>query len=150
MRVIRLSEPHIAEIHRHAAEQYPLECCGGLLGKVEGEDFTVRSVAPVMNTHHEGHERRYSIAPEDMLRLEKQARAQGLKVIGFYHSHPDHPATPSQYDLEHAWPWYVYVIVSVTSGRPDAMTCWTLNEDRSAFHQVNLHMEVSRNHGEET
>jgi proteasome lid subunit RPN8/RPN11 len=85
------------------------------------------------NVHEEGHERRYLISPDAMFRLDREARAAGLQILGFYHSHPDHPAQPSEYDREWAWPWYSYIIISVLKGVPGVMTCWTLKDDRMAF-----------------
>jgi proteasome lid subunit RPN8/RPN11 len=72
------------------------------------------------------------------LRVEKENRKRGLDVVGYYHSHPDHPARPSEYDRAHAWPWYSYVIVSVERGEPKAMTSWMLSEDRSRFDEETL------------
>ena len=74
-----------------------------------------------------------TVRPEDYLMAERRASELGVDVLGFYHSHPDHPARPSRYDLDHAWPFMSYVIVSVRAGVPDAMTSWRLREDRSAF-----------------
>src|SRR6266576_1240366 len=106
---------HLAEkIRAHGAETYPHECCGALLGRD-------RDAA-----HPEA-------AREDVLDADKAAQAQGLEVIGWYHSHPDHPAQPSQYDQDHAWPWYSYIIVSVHHGAPQDMTSWRLSDDRQAF-----------------
>ena len=73
------------------------------------------------------------MATADVVEAEKVARQQGLDVIGWYHSHPDHPARPSQYDRDHAWPWYSYIIVSVAEGNPHDMTSWRLNDDREQF-----------------
>ena len=72
------------------------------------------------------------------MRGEKAAREKDLDIIGFYHSHPDAPARPSQYDLEHAWPWYSYVIVAIKSGEADAMTSWVLQEDRQTFGEEDI------------
>ncbi len=76
---------------------------------------------------------RFLIDPLDQLRVEKDARKRGLDVLGYYHSHPDHPARPSDYDRDHAWPWYSYVIISVEKGVPKDLTSWLLAEDRSTF-----------------
>ena len=76
---------------------------------------------------------RFSISPEAYMQSEKEARRCEMDIIGFYHSHPNAPARPSQYDLDHAWPWYSYVIVSVMDGVAVDMTSWILEEDRSAF-----------------
>jgi proteasome lid subunit RPN8/RPN11 len=130
---IRLSSAHEVQIRAHAFRDYPHECCGVLLGALEGETKVVQALKPLTNVHEEGHERRFRIAPEEMFRLEREARAGGMKILGFYHSHPDHPARPSEYDHEWAWPWYSYVIIAVAKGEPQEMTCWTLDDDRQAF-----------------
>lgn len=123
---------------RHAQEAYPHECCGILLGTWSGCDKSITRIQPILNEHHEDHARRYLITPDQMLRAERQAKEAGLGILGVYHSHPDHPARPSGYDLEWAWPWYSYVIVSVIDGRPAEVTCWTLSDDRSRFLEETL------------
>jgi proteasome lid subunit RPN8/RPN11 len=132
---IRLSDSLGAAIRAHAARDYPHECCGVLLGQVEGETKIVTEMRALENVHEEGHERRYLISPEAMFRVEREARANGLKTLGFYHSHPDHPARPSEYDREWAWPWYSYIIVAVVRGESQQMTCWTLDDDRQTFQE---------------
>ena len=146
---LRLNQIHLESIREHGAREYPSECCGVLLGKVDGVDKQVTEVVPLKNLRHdparaqelmpvddpgrETERNRFLIDPLDQLRVEKDARARGLDVVGYYHSHPDHPARPSVYDREHAWPWYSYVIVSVDEGRPGDLNSWVLGEDRSAF-----------------
>ncbi len=93
----------------------------------------VRALMPAENVHEEGHERRFLIDAKTTFLLEKQERAGGLKVLGYYHSHPNHPARPSQYDLEASWPGYSYLILSVMNGEPADMTCWVVNEDGSGY-----------------
>ena len=123
-----------AHIRNHGAATYPEECCGVLLGTVEGAALRVRQTFEVPNTREANRERRYLIGPKDFLAAERQARALGLDVVGFYHSHPDHPAQPSQTDLEEAtFPGYAYLIVSVHQGEPVDLTAWTLADDRSTF-----------------
>ena len=116
-------------IRNHGAQTYPHECCGALLGR----DGTAREAWGLPNTTEEGPRRRFLIRPADYRAAEQRAREAGLELLGFYHSHPDHPARPSQYDLDHAWPVFSYVIVSVTGGRPGDITSWRLAADRSAF-----------------
>ena len=129
----RLSDALEVEIRAHAARDYPHECCGVLLGDVVDGVKVVRQLRALPNVHEDGHERRYLIAPEEMYKLERDARAGGLKILGFYHSHPDHPARPSEYDRDWAWPWYTYIIVSIMHGKPADLTAWQLDEDRQAF-----------------
>jgi proteasome lid subunit RPN8/RPN11 len=107
--------PGIAEaIRRHGVETYPNECCGALIGS----DGVVRHVAPLPNTTEEGARRRFLIRPTDYTFVEREATRLNQELLGFYHSHPDHPAKPSQYDLDHAFPFFWYVIVSVQQARP--------------------------------
>ena len=121
-------------IRRHGAETYPNECCGALIGR----DGVVAAVYPLPNTTEEGPRRRFMVRPQDYRDAEKRATESGAELLGFYHSHPDHPARPSQYDLDHAWPVFSYIIVSVQAGTPEEMTSWRLREDRSAFDQESL------------
>ena len=118
-----------AAIRAHGREAFPHECCGAMLGK----DGVVSEAFKMPNTTEEGPRRRFLVRPDDYRAAEKRARDTGLELLGFYHSHPDHPARPSQYDLDHAWPSFSYVIVSVMSGADQALTSWQLKDDRSAF-----------------
>lgn len=131
-------------IGRHGAETYPHECCGALLGRdsslAEGQDSPgqtakreVLRLYPLVNRRDDSPRNRFAVTPRDVLEAEKAADAQGLEIVGWYHSHPDHPARPSQYDRDHAWPWYSYVIVSVMNGTPQEMTSWRLGDDRQEF-----------------
>lgn len=127
--------PGVSEtIRRHGVEAYPHECCGALLGR----DGRVAAVLSLPNTTGEGPRRRFLVRPGDYAAAEREAGRLGLELLGFYHSHPDHPARPSQYDLDHAWPFFSYIIVSVLAGAADAMTSWRLQDDRSAFDQEPL------------
>ena len=118
-----------SNIRRHGRETYPHECCGALVGR--GRLVTEALALP--NGAPEAPHRRFRIGPGDYRAAERRASEQGAELLGFYHSHPDHPARPSQFDLDHAWPVFAYVIVSVEAGRPGALTSWRLREDRSAF-----------------
>ena len=129
-----------AAIRAHGQETYPHECCGALVGR----DDRVAAIVPLPNTTEEGPRRRFLVRPSDYRDAEQQARALGGELLGFYHSHPDHPARPSQYDLDHAWPTFAYIIVSVADGVARDMTVWFLKEDRSSFDEGTLH------HGENT
>jgi proteasome lid subunit RPN8/RPN11 len=140
---IRLSEYQLRRIRDHARRDYPYECCGIMIGKPSNGDKIVSALRPLKNVHEEGHERRYSISPEDMFKVEREARQLGLSVVGFYHSHPDHPARPSEYDRVHAWPWYSFIIVSVMSGRAVKTTSWVLEEDRSKFNEERIETSPS-------
>ena len=130
--------PGIADaIRAHGVETYPNECCGALIGR----DGVVTATYALPNTTEEGPRRRFLVRPADYRQAEKRAGELGGDLLGFYHSHPDHPAQPSQYDLDHAWPSFSYIIVSVRSGVPEDMTSWRLSEDRSAVEAEQLTYE---------
>jgi proteasome lid subunit RPN8/RPN11 len=116
-------------IRRHGAETYPNECCGALYGTAGA----VSAIFVLPNMTEEGPRRRFLVRPSDYREAETRATELGAELLGFYHSHPDHPARPSQYDLDHAWPFFSYIIVSVRGGTPEDMTSWRLRDDRSAF-----------------
>jgi proteasome lid subunit RPN8/RPN11 len=120
-----------AAIRAHGRDAFPHECCGALLGR----DRRVTDAFALPNTTAEGPRRRFLVRPGDYRVAEKRARDTGLDLLGFYHSHPDHPAKPSAFDLDHAWPSFSYVIVSVMAGRDERLTSWQLKEDRSAFEE---------------
>ena len=122
-------------IRRHGEETYPHECCGALVGH-EGQ---VTATVPLSNTTEEGPQRRFLVRPSDYRLAESRASELGADLLGFYHSHPDHPARPSQYDLDHAWPTFAYVIVAVAAGKAGDMTVWWLKDDRSTFEEGELH-----------
>jgi proteasome lid subunit RPN8/RPN11 len=134
---LRLSPDALDAVFAHAQHVYPFECCGALLGR----DRRVRQALHLPNTTGEGPRRRFLIRPEDYRLAEAEALAAGLELVGFYHSHPDHPARPSDFDLEHAWPSLSYVIVSVCDGRTREVTSWRLREDRSAFDEELLGLD---------
>lgn len=119
---------HSMAIERHAEAAYPEECCGVLIGRPLGDEpgHLVEQILPARNDHEEGRDRRFVISPEVVLAAHKQARAKGQEVIGYYHSHPDHPARPSAFDREHAWPGVSYLIVSVDRGKAGELKSWRL------------------------
>jgi proteasome lid subunit RPN8/RPN11 len=124
----------------HGESDYPYECCGLLLGNFESNGVKVCvEVYPISNAREEEAKRnRFLIRPEELLRGEQQGSAKGLEVVGFYHSHPDHPAVPSAYDLEHAWPTYSYIVVSVRSGHAEELRSWEMQSDRSRFDEEEI------------
>lgn len=122
-------------VRRHGRTRYPEECCGFLLGHLDARGRKVIVAAEAAeNVRSENRERRYTIAPGDYLIADREAQRRGLDIVGFYHSHPDHPARPSATDLAEAtFPEFVYVITSVNDGEAGDLTAWTLADDRSAF-----------------
>jgi proteasome lid subunit RPN8/RPN11 len=131
---LQLTVDVVDAIRAHGAETYPHECCGALIGR----DAEVTSTVALPNITDEGPRRRFRVSDLDYLRVERAADAAGAELLGFYHSHPDHPARPSQYDLDHALPNFSYVIVSVLAGAADDMRSWKLRDDRSAFDEEAL------------
>lgn len=131
---LRLEGHLVAAIRAHGSEAYPNECCGALIGR----DGEVTETVALPNMTDEGPRTRFRVTPDDYRAAEHRAGEAGAELLGFYHSHPDHPARPSQYDLDHAWPSFSYVIVSVRDGVSGDMTSWRLREDRSAFDQEDL------------
>jgi proteasome lid subunit RPN8/RPN11 len=129
-----ISQELAERVGKHGTETYPYECCGALLG-TDGEDGSrqVRELFPLVNRRDDSPRNRFAVTAEDVRDAEKAGRAAGLDVVGWYHSHPDHPARPSEFDREHAWPWYSYIIVSVQNGEAKDMTSWRLNDDREAY-----------------
>lgn len=146
--MIKLEVRLIEGIGRHAEDEYPRECCGLLIGRIEegGRTRVVVETYPVENAFKEEGERhhRMSISPLDYARAERLYASRGLGVVGNYHSHPDHPAVPSQYDLKHLapWPTMSYVVVSVLSGETDEIRSWELEEDRSRFNEEEIMRET--------
>ena len=136
---VQITRAAIDAIAAHGVDTYPHECCGALIER-EGR---IVEAWPLENTTLEGPRRRFLVSPKDYLAAEARARRAGGTLAGFYHSHPDHPARPSQHDLEHAWPNLAYVIVSVTEGVAGAMTCWRLRDDRSSFEQKDLKWPIA-------
>lgn len=126
-----IEDAALGEIRRHAAETYPDECCGALLSR----DGRIVEAFRLPNTTASGARRRFEISPPDYRLAERRAAEADALLAGFYHSHPDHPARPSQHDLEQAWPNFTYIIVSVITGKPHEITAWRLREDRSGFDQ---------------
>jgi len=123
----------LGEIRSQGAEAYPEECCGALVGQADGGRKVVALTRSFENRNPDSRERRYYVGPEAYREAEAWAKAHGLDVVGIYHSHPDHPARPSEYDREHAWPWYSYLILRVEHGQPSDLTSWVLTEERDRF-----------------
>ncbi|MDQ3918514.1 MAG: M67 family metallopeptidase [Acidobacteriota bacterium] len=145
--MIRLGAGLYEEIVRHAEKEYPRECCGLLVGRIEdgGRTRAVLETHPVENTFEEGERHhRMSIEPREYARAERRHAGRGLGVVGNYHSHPDHPAVPSQFDLEHLAPWTTmsYVVVSVREGKAVDFRSWELEADRSRFSEEEVRRDA--------
>ena len=142
--MLRIGIEFADRIHAHARQTYPEECCGFLFGKSEGELKEVTDLQELTNTSEANRSRRYVVTPEEFRNGEIWAEGKGLEVLGLYHSHPDHPSRPSQFDIDHALPWWSYVIVAVEKGSPSRMTSWVLKDDRSAFLEEKIESWVER------
>ena len=131
-------------IRAHGEATYPEECCGFLLGQMTHDGNHVAATQRVANRQATDRERRYTITPDDYQAAARAAQAQGLDVVGFYHSHPDHPAQPSETDLAEAtFPGYTYVIVSIQQGAAQDLTAWALAPDRSRFDPEPINLDTT-------
>ncbi len=128
------------EIEKHGEREFPNECCGLLIGRFDDDGRkTVVEIFPVENAKEElARHNRSLILPKDLLRGERYAREKKLDVVGNYHSHPDHPAVPSQFDLDHALPVWSYIIVSVLKGKAANLRSWEMEADRSKFNEEKI------------
>lgn len=132
-----------SELQQHIFDQmestYPNEGGGFLLGNLGNGGVVIADIIQIENVFAEEEQHhRYAMTPQDWMRLEDEAEERGLTLVGYYHSHPDSPAVPSEYDREHALPNFVYIITSVKMGRSQDMRVWALRSDRSAFNAVAL------------
>ncbi|HZA98690.1 MAG TPA: M67 family metallopeptidase [Gemmatimonadales bacterium] len=128
---LRISETLLDEIRLHGERAYPAECCGLLAGRSSPIREVVR-LRPMANRRIDD-PHRYLISAEDLRSAAREVELSELEVLGFYHSHPDHPAAPSAFDQEHAWPWYSYIIVRVDGARSGDIASWVLQDDRSGM-----------------
>ena len=117
----------------HGENDYPHECCGFILGQFKGDESIGIKYLPVSNVKEENRERRFLIDPLAYQKAEDEADAQGLSLISIIHSHPDHPDEPSDFDRDHAWPGFSYIIISVINGKAAGYRSWKLNENREFF-----------------
>src|SRR5436853_3773567 len=137
--MIEIADAHFSEIRAHGERDYPFECCGLLIGRFENGRKIVSETYAISNAREEEAKRnRFLIRPEEFMRGEKYARECNLDVVGFYHSHPDDHPIPSQYDLEHAWPIYSYIVVAVTKGKAAGLRSWEMEQDRSKFNEERI------------
>src|SRR5262245_11488963 len=139
---IRLTAEQIKAIKEHGERTFPEECGGLLLGVVENDQRVIREVLPLENIRKDSRHNRVELDPVDYLKAEREAAKRALGVWRYYHSHPDHPAIPSGFDLEHA-PFieWSYVIVSVHGGKATEVRAWVVREDRSQFNEEEIILE---------
>jgi len=128
---VRIARAAVDAIHQHGAEGYPHEICGIMLGSSAGRH--VAEVRRARNIVVERARDRYEIDPHDHIRIQREADAAGLDIVGYYHSHPDHPAQASRFDTERAWSGYVYVIVAVNEGQAVDTNAFVADADGGPF-----------------
>ena len=139
--MISISEELLAQIKAHGEKTYPNECGGMLIGRFENDSKTVVELVPMENAMAESEQHnRVLITPRDVMKAERYAREKKLDVVGYYHSHPDHPAIPSQFDLDHALPVWTYIIVSIQQGKAVDARSWEMENDRSKFNNEKLEL----------
>ena len=134
-------------IREHALREFPHECCGALLGRdnygdaLKPDGRQILDVLPLPNREKDSPRNRFALTAKDVWVAETRAREQGMEVVGWYHSHPDHPAKPSEMDRGQALPWYSYVIVSVASAGARELRSWRLNDDRTGYSEESVATE---------
>jgi proteasome lid subunit RPN8/RPN11 len=130
--MIRIEPTPWAEMVAHARSTYPNECCGAMLGTLDGERKTVRQAVALENAFEGAQAARYELRPEDLLAADRAARSRGMDLIGIYHSHPDCGAYFSKTDLENSCPWYSFVVLSIHEGEFDHANSWLPNVEQTA------------------
>ena len=138
MTVINVTDDIVKQFKKHGEKEYPHECCGFILGSFKDKESMGVEYVPAPNTKEENRERRFLIDPMAYQKTEDEADERGLSVISIVHSHPDHPDKPSEFDREHAWPGFSYIIISVQKGNAESYRSWQLNADRKFFIEENI------------
>src|SRR5437870_10142701 len=131
------AEAH-ARIRELAAAAYPDEGCGVMVGRMQGAFVAISRVTSAGNRNVERARDRYDMDPDDIVRADREARADGLDIVGFWHSHPDHPAWPSQFDTDRAWVDYVYIVTATTGAGAADVNAFTLRDEGGPFVQIPL------------
>ena len=136
---LNISKQLLEEIHAHGESAYPEEGAGFLLGSSDGDLRVVTAILKLTNTREDAaRHNRYLLTPQDMLCSEQEAARRGLDVVGVFHSHPDHPNRPSEFDREWAMPWFSYIITSVNDGKAAGSRSWRLTDDREQFEEEEI------------
>lgn len=139
-----LTSAQAQQIGAEGSAAYPNECCGIFFGRDTADGRIVERLEAVANNFEAGEQyHRFSISPKQLMAAEKSAADSGQLVLGFYHSHPDHPARPSEYDRTHAWPFYSYAIIAIERGKPALLTCWVLDEATEQFKEQKVRMTTA-------
>ena len=127
----------------HAERTYPNECCGAMLGRIEGAEKLVVDAVPLENAFAGEQGERYELRPEDLLAADKAARERGLDLIGIFHSHPDCDAYFSETDLKNSCPWYSFVVLSIKGGKFDHANSFLPDMDQTAADREELKWQES-------
>lgn len=139
---LHLSSALLSQIHRHGEEAYPEEGAGLLLGVAHADRKQVEAILSLSNAREDSaRHNRYLLTPQDYLLGEQEAARRGMDVLGVFHSHPDHPNLPSEFDREWAMPWFSYVITSVQAGAAVGSRSWLLSDDRQSFIEEQIEVD---------
>ena len=136
--MIMIRKSDLEQIFDHGKAGYPSEVCGIIMGKYEDRTKIAQEVRPAGNLNTERAHDRYEMDPKDILKAEREGPKNGMEIVGFYHTHPDHPDAPSEFDRERAWPSYSYIIVSVANGMDIKVRSWVINEETKKFEEEEI------------
>jgi proteasome lid subunit RPN8/RPN11 len=139
-----ISDKLLDRIKAHGEQTYDEECCGALFGSYSDEVRIVYDLLEFENEKQESRQNRFLISPAQYKSAERLAIEKNLELLGFYHSHPDSPAVPSQFDTDHALPWFLYIIVSIIKSKAGSLRAWVLKEDRSGFEELEVKVMVEK------
>ena len=140
MSAINITQKIVDSFISHGEKDYPHECCGFILGQFKYDESFGVEYLPASNVKEENRERRFLIEPLAYQKAEDKADEQGLSIISIVHSHPDHPDKPSEFDRDHAWPGFSYIIISVQNGKTSSYRSWQLNKNREFFVEENINI----------
>ena len=136
---LHIPQEILLRIHQHGEHAYPEEGAGLLLGELKDSDHQVKEILPLANAREaQARHNRYQLTPQDYMRGEQFAESLGLAVLGVFHSHPDHPNRPSEFDRQWAWPNFSYLITSVLQGKAARSRSWRLREERDNFSEEQI------------
>ncbi len=131
--MLTVSKEVYNQVVDHVKASYPHECCGVLVGEIQGDVKKAHEAHPIKNLNTERAHDRYNMDPIEFSRVEKDIAKRKLEIVGIYHSHPDHPSRPSQTDFQHAWPVYSYIIFGIAKGVEIYAQNWCLNDENTQF-----------------
>lgn len=145
MMTIQFNSEHVALLKKHVEKEYPHEACGFFIGEENGDDRVVTEIWPVKNVSNENQRRRFVIDPRDYLDAELKAQRLDKALLGIYHSHPDHPARPSEHDLASAQPYFSYVIANVDAGTMGEVRSYRLGKERFEEEKILEEIHIHQN-----